>query len=254
MMPTLFVGHGSPMNALEENEYTLGWRQAAEAFPRPSSILCISAHWYTHGTFVYTGSTPRTIHDFFGFPKELYQIAYPAPGAPFTAKKTLHMLPAPAAEDNSWGLDHGTWSVLRTMYPEADIPVFQISVDASAPPERHFSLGRSLRPLREENILIVGSGNIVHNLALIDFDRDEGFDWAYDFDAYIDYAIRTKSKEDLLHYGRAGKSARYAVNIPDHFYPLLYVLGAAYGEDTVLDFNHSCLAGSLSMTSYIFQP
>ena len=252
MMPALFVGHGSPMNIIEENEYTQGWRKVAENIPRPSAILSVSAHWFTRRTCVYTGFSPRTIHDFFGFPKTLYGISYPAPGAPWTAKKALHLLGEAASEDNSWGLDHGTWSVLHAMYPAADIPVFQISIDAHAPPDRHFALGRALRPLREENVLIIGSGNIVHNLALLDYEKSGGFDWAYDFDAYIDRAVRKKSAQDVMNYRRAGRSSRYVFMIPDHFYPLLYALGAAYDGDEIADFNHSCMAGSLSMTSYVF--
>jgi len=252
MMPVLFVGHGSPMNIVEENEYTRGWRQVAEDIPHPAAILSVSAHWFSRNTGIYTGASPRTIHDFFGFPKILYGITYPAPGAPQVAREAIDLLRGAAVEDNSWGLDHGTWSVLLTMYPSADIPVFQISIDSSAPPERHLALGRLLRPLRKENVLIMGSGNIVHNLALLDFRKNGGFDWAEDFDAYIDRAVKKKSAQDILHYQRAGRSARYAFHVPDHFYPLLYVLGAAFDRDKVSDFNHSCLAGSLSMTSYVF--
>lgn len=251
MMPVLFVGHGSPMNIIEENEYTHEWRRVAGIIPRPAAILSVSAHWFTRHTGVCTGFSPRTIHDFFGFPKILYRITYPAPGAPWAAKKALRLLDGTASEDNSWGLDHGTWSVLHTMYPSADIPVFQISIDASAPPERHFELGRALRPLREQGVLILGSGNIVHNLSLLDFEKSGGFDWAYDFDAYIDRAVRKKSVQDTVNYKRAGRSSRYAFIYPDHFYPLLYVMGAAYDKDEVADFNHSCMAGSLSMTSYL---
>lgn len=253
MMPAVFVGHGSPMNAIEKNEYTQGWKDIAKSIPRPAAVLSFSAHWFTRGTGVYTGESPRTIHDFFGFPKSLYQIAYPAPGAPGPAAKALRLLGGGAMADNSWGLDHGTWIVLRAMYPEADIPVFQISIDASAPPDRHFVMGRALRPLREQNVLILGSGNIVHNLALIDYGNSGGFDWAYDFDNYIDKAVRQKSAEDVIRFKRAGHASSYAFNTPEHFYPLLYALGASYDRDEVTDYNHSCMAGSLSMTSYVFQ-
>ncbi len=252
MMPAMFVGHGSPMNAIEENEYTLGWKNAAQNLGRPSAILSISAHWFTRHTGVYTGPAPRTIHDFFGFPKDLYNIKYPAPGAPWTARETLRLLEGTAVADNTWGLDHGTWSVLRAMFPSADIPIFQVSIDASAPPERHFALGRALRPLREKNVLILGSGNIVHNLALLDSEKSGGFDWAYDFDDYIDRAVRSKSAQDVIHYEQAGRPANYAFNMPDHYFPLLYALGAAWDLDPVIGFNHSCTAGSLSMTSYVF--
>jgi 4,5-DOPA dioxygenase extradiol len=240
------------MNIIEENEYTSGWKQVAQSLERPSAILSVSAHWFSRRTCVYSGFSPRTIHDFFGFPKILYGITYPAPGAPWTAREVLRLLKPAATPDNSWGLDHGTWSVLHAMYPSADIPVFQVSIDAFAPPERHFALGRTLRPLRKENVLIMGSGNIVHNLALLDVEKSGGFGWAYDFDDYIDRAVRKKSPEDVIHYERAGRAANYAFNVPDHFYPLLYALGAAFEHEPVTDFNHSCMAGSLSMTSYVF--
>ncbi len=252
-MPALFVGHGSPINILENNEYTRGWKQIAESFPRPSVILSISAHWFTGHTGIYTGDAPRTIHDFYGFPRALYEIGYPAPGAPETALKALRLLDGIALEDNSWGLDHGTWSVLHTMYPNADIPVFQMGIDKDAPPEAHFQIGRLLRPLRDENVLILGSGNIVHNLALIDFEKEGGFEWAYEFDRYIDTAVRQKSLDELIHYERAGASSSLSFFSPDHYYPLLYVLGAAYDDDEILDYNHACMAGSLSMTSYVFK-
>ena len=167
MMPTLFIGHGSPMNILEQNEYVEGWKEIASSFPRPRAILSVSAHWYTDRTSVFTGKYPRTIHDFYGFPPSLYKVEYPAPGSPEFANKALALLSVPANEDSAWGLDHGTWCVLHAMYPKADIPVFQISINQNASPQTHFSIGRSLAPLRGEDVLILGSGNIVHNLSMV---------------------------------------------------------------------------------------
>ena len=253
MTPAIFIGHGSPMNALEENEYTRGWREIAAGIPRPRAILSVSAHWYTGHTGVCTRADPPVIHDFYGFPKELYQMDYPAPGAPDTAKKAVEILAGIAVEDNTWGLDHGTWSVLHAMYPDADIPVFQLSINKGAPPGVHYAIGRALRPLREEGVLIMGSGNIVHNLALAYYTAQGGFSWALEFDKYMDAAVRSRAIEDILHWERAGESAKYAFFTPDHYYPLLYALGAADDEYVSSAYNHSCTMGSISMTSYIFK-
>lgn len=251
MMPVLFIGHGSPMNALEQNEYTQGWRDIAAGIGKPSAILCVSAHWYTNSTGVCTLENPRQIYDFYGFPKPLYSLEYPAHGSPGYAGRALKLLRWKAAEDNTWGSDHGTWCPLLFMYPDADIPVFQLSIDKHAPPEEHLALGRALMPLREQNVLILGSGNIVHNLTLLDMDMQGGYDWAYVFDDYILNAIENRSAADVIHYERAGEPAKYAFFTPDHYYPLLYVLGAAGEYSHVRTFNHSCTAGSLSMTSYL---
>lgn len=251
MTPVLFIGHGSPMNALGENEYAQGWRQIAAAIEKPSAILCISAHWYTGRTGVCTLENPRQIHDFYGFPKALYSLAYPARGAPAYAWQAITLLGGRAVEDNTWGVDHGTWCPLLFMYPDADIPVFQMSINKNVPPEEHFELGRALQPLREENVLIVGSGNIVHNLALLDIEMRGGFDWAYAFDEYMMRAIKDCSADDVIQYNQAGESAKYAFFTPEHFYPLLYVLGAAGEYGRVQTFNRSCTAGSISMTSYL---
>lgn len=253
MGPVIFVGHGSPMNVIENNEFTGGWREMSAAIPKPDAVLSISAHWFTSGTRVSNTENPETIHDFYGFPKSLYEIEYKAPGAPELAGKTAELLKGTAVEDSSWGLDHGTWSVLHIMYPDADIPVYQLSVDRDAAPQDCFEIGRKLKALRDENILIMGSGNIVHNLGLVDFREEGGYDWAYEFDNFIKENIGKKNFDSILNYRNLGKAAKYAVPITDHFNPLLYILGAADENDTAEIYNNKCMAGSLSMTSYIFK-
>lgn len=251
--PALFVGHGSPMNAIEDNGFTGGWRRIASLMPRPEAILCVSAHWYTHGTRIMDNPNPKMIYDMYGFPKELYEIVYPAPGSPEFAGKAKGLLGSAATPDSGWGFDHGAWSVLYVMFPNADIPVFQVSVDRRGTPESHYELGRKLAVLREEGVLILGSGNVVHNLAMVDFDREDGFDWAYEFDAYIRDAVMSRRHELAIGYGKAGECARLAFPTPDHFHPLLAVLGASNADDDISVFNEACAMGSLSMTCYLFQ-
>lgn len=251
MAPVLFIGHGSPMNILEPNPYADGWRQIARCLPRPKAILSVSAHWYTQGSFVSVSEKPETIHDFYGFPEELYQLDYPAPGAPALARRVLELC-GDAVRPAEYGLDHGSWSVLRSLFPEADIPVAQLSVDGTADSQTAFRLGQALAPLRDENVLILGSGDVVHNLRLIDFDKPDGFVWADEFDRYIQSAVRARRFDDVLHYERAGESAKLAFPTPDHFLPLLYVLGASRPDDTVDVFLDERVLGSLSMTSYLF--
>ncbi len=250
MMPVAFVGHGSPMNAVEDNPYSRGWRSIAEKIPKPEAILMISAHWYVEGTRLQTDEHPKTIYDFYGFPKELYDVEYPAPGTAALAEKVRRLVPDSSA-DNSWGIDHGAWSVLRWMYPEADIPVCQMSVDGSLTPQQVFETGKLLRPLRDEGVLVIGSGNVVHNLRLVDYSGG-AYDWAQQFDAAIRTAIEGKDFDKAVHYDSAGESARLSVPYPDHFYPLLYILGAAEETDEAEVFNADCVLGSLSMTSYLF--
>ncbi len=250
-MPVLFVGHGSPMNAVENNAFTAAWEKLPGQIEKPRAILCISAHWYTRGTRTHDTSRPRIIYDMYGFPEQLYKVKYPAPGAPELAKRTAQMLSCAVTIDNEWGFDHGAWSVLCRMYPNADIPVYQLSVDLLAPAAAHYALGQALAPLRGEGVLILGSGNVVHNLALLDWDREGGFPWAVEFDAYIRDHIVSGNHADVVHYEKAGSSARYAFYTPDHFYPLLYVLGAAGPHEKVQVFNESCLMGSMSMTGYL---
>lgn len=253
-MPVLFVGHGSPMNAIEDNNYTRTWRSIAEKIPKPEVILSISAHWFTNGTRIMNEENPKTIHDMYGFPKELYEVTYNTTGSPGTAKVCKELISSETKYDNSWGVDHGTWSVLVHMFPDRDIPVFQISIDADAPPEAHYKIGKELRTLREQGVLIFGTGNIVHNLRLIDWNKaNEGFDWAYEFDEYIYENMLNRNHENILNYNKSGNIARLAVPTPDHFYPLLYTIGASDKSDIISVYNKSCEMGSLSMTAYLWE-
>ncbi|SCZ81198.1 Aromatic ring-opening dioxygenase, catalytic subunit, LigB family [Acidaminobacter hydrogenoformans DSM 2784] len=252
-MPALFIGHGSPMNAIEDNAFTKGWRHIAGTLPRPTVILSVSAHWYTRGTRISSEPAPRTIHDMYGFPAALYQIVYDAPGAPDTSDKIRKMIPVPVVEDNSWGLDHGTWSVLHVMYPERDIPVLQLSIDANTAPENHLKIGRALSRLRDEGVMILGSGNVVHNLRRVRMDMPNGFDWAYEFDGYIRSHIEEGQLDAVLNHKMAGPCAELAFETREHYDPLLYVLGASREDDELTVFNEACVMGSVSMTSYVFQ-
>lgn len=252
MMPVLFIGHGSPMNAIEDNAYTKGWESIAASIPRPAAILSISAHWLTQGTKVSILDNPKTIHDFYGFPKELFDMEYKAKGSPLYAEKTIELLSDVAVSDDSWGLDHGTWSVLNVMYPKAEIPVYQMSIDRQATPRELFNIGKQLQPLRESGVLIMASGNVVHNLGLIDFSVEGGFDWADTFDNYITERIEQRDFESVLNYRRLGDAASLSVPSTEHYNPLLYILGAVNDSDKVAIYNKSCMAGSLSMTSYVF--
>ena len=253
-MPVIFVGHGSPMNAIEDNEYSRVWKSIAKSIAKPEVILSISAHWYTKGTKIQNEEQPETIYDMYGFPKELYEIIYNSPGSPRIAKAAKKLISKETVYDNSWGIDHGTWSVLVHMYPERDIPVFQISIDAEAPPEVHYKIGKELKSLREQGVLIFGTGNVVHNLRLVDWHMSsKGFDWAYEFDDFIYENIKEKNHENILRYEGLGDVAKLAVPTPDHFYPLLYTLGAVDKEDKVSVFNKSCELGSLTMTGYLWE-
>ncbi|WP_312813937.1 4,5-DOPA dioxygenase extradiol [Sedimentibacter sp.] len=253
-MPVIFVGHGSPMNAIEDNIYTKGWREMAKKIPRPKSIVSISAHWYTKGTRIMNEENPGTIYDMYGFPKELYEIIYSPPGNPKLAEITKKLINKESVFDNSWGIDHGTWSVLIHMYPERDIPLFQISIDADAPPDVHYQIGRELKALRDEGVLLFGTGNIVHNLRLVNWGmEDKGFDWAYEFDNFIKENIQNGNHKDIINYQSLGETAKLAVPITDHFNPILYILGASDKDDKLSVYNNSCMMGSLSMTSYLFE-
>ncbi len=252
-MPVLFVGHGSPMNAIEDNAFSAAWSAHGAKLPKPKAILSVSAHWFTRGTRLNNSASPKLVYDMYGFPEELYHVQYPAHGSPTFATRAQELLGEHAVIDNTWGLDHGTWSVLRRLYPNADIPVFQLSVNAYANPSQHFALGKSLGALREEGVLIFGSGNVVHNLVRVDWENEFGFPWALSFDGYIKNAILSRNFEGALHYSGMGEAAKLSVPSPDHYAPLLYVLGASELTDRVSVFNESCLLGSLSMTSYLFE-
>lgn len=252
-MPALFIGHGSPMNAIEDNEYTRNWEKLVCEIPKPKAILSISAHWYTKDTRIMDEEAPRMIYDMYGFPDELYEITYKTKGAPSLAALTRKLIKKNVKIDNSWGYDHGTWSILNKMYPEADIPVYQLSVDSSASAKMHFQIGQDLSNLREKGVLILGSGNVVHNLSRINWTMEGGYPWATEFDTYIKDKIIKREYQDVIHFERAGKSVESAFMMPDHFYPLLYVLGASKENDQLSIFNDSCILGSLSMTSYLFK-
>ena len=253
-MPVVFIGHGSPMNAIEDNIFTKNWRDIAKKIPEPKAIISISAHWYTKGTKIMNEENPKTIYDMYGFPQELYEIIYNSPGDPKLAEYSKSLISKNSQYDDSWGIDHGTWSVLVHMYPNRDIPVFQISIDATAPPEVHYEIGQELKSLREQGVLLFGSGNIVHNLRMIDWNmKESGFNWAYEFDNYIRKNIENKNHENIINYSSLGESAKLAVPTPDHFYPLFYILGATDSEDKISIYNDSCTMGSLSMTSYLFE-
>ncbi len=248
-MPVLFVGHGNPMNAIEDNEFSRVWIKLGEELPRPKAILCISAHWLTRGTWVTAMNNPETIHDFVGFPEKLFELQYKAPGSPELAKATQDLVYSTIVQsDMAWGLDHGTWSVLTRMYPDADIPVFQLSIDIEKPARFHYQLGRELTQLRKQGVLIIGSGNIVHNLGKIAW-KDEAHDWAIEFDQKIKEKIVLRSDIEIIEYDKMGTIAKLSVPSTDHFYPLLYVLGASEKTEPVTFYNEKCTMGSLSMRS-----
>jgi 4,5-DOPA dioxygenase extradiol len=246
-MPVLFIGHGSPMNAIEENEFSLAWMQAAREIPQPEAILCISAHWETSGSQVTAMEMPRTIHDFYGFPRELFEKHYPAPGSPELAHRVIQLVGESAVKaDTSWGLDHGTWSVLCQMYPQADIPVVQLSLDRSHENVHHYQLGQALKQLRREGVLVVGSGNIVHNLRLMVW-QDTAFDWAVEYDEKVKKWLLQGDNESIIHYERHGKPALLSVNSAEHYIPLLYILGLKEDKEQVSFFADKLWGGSLSM-------
>ncbi len=241
------------MNAIEENQFSAQWEQLGARLPRPQAILSISAHWFTPGTKVTDSPAPEMIYDMYGFPDELYRITYNAPGSPHIARLAKELIGDRAQIDNSWGLDHGTWSVLRRIYPNADIPVFQLSVDRLASAKVHFEIGSKLRTLREQGVLIFGSGNIVHNLARVNWDMDGGYSWAEEFDHYIKSNILSRNVENVIRFEQAGTSSSFAFTSLDHFAPLFYALGASDEKDNITVFNDSCVLGSISMTSYLFE-
>jgi len=253
-MPVLFLGHGSPMNAIEENQFVAGFRNIAKTITKPNAILCISAHWYTKGTKVTAMKFPSTIHDFGGFPEALYQVQYNAVGSPELAETTKALLePVEIDLDHQWGLDHGAWSVLKHLYPNADIPVIQLSIDYTKPAEYHFELAKKLQSLRNRGILIVGSGNIVHNLRMVDFANinkvDYGYDWAIEAHETINKYLLDTNYKPLLSYEKQSKAIQLAIPTPDHFLPLLYTLGLQQESESLSLFNNHLLAGSLNMTS-----
>jgi 4,5-DOPA dioxygenase extradiol len=255
-MPMVFFGHGSPMNALEDNAITRSWQAIGRQLPRPRAMLCVSAHWLTRGSAVTAMARPRTIHDFGGFSPALFELRYPAPGDPMLAARICELLaPLPVTlDERSWGLDHGCWSVLLHAYAGADIPVVQMSMDVGHTPAQRFSVGRCLSALREEGVLIVASGNIVHNPSRMDWRSPDvrPYDWAQRFHDYICDAVRQNAPERVMGFASRGEDARLAVPTPDHFWPLLYVLGARWQDDAVHMHANTVQYGSLSMVSMVF--
>ncbi|HEY6871745.1 MAG TPA: 4,5-DOPA dioxygenase extradiol [Geobacteraceae bacterium] len=252
LMPVLFVGHGNPMNAVEETSFAAAWRETAARLPRPAAILCISAHWETEGTFVTAMALPRTIHDFYGFPDTLYRVQYPAPGSPELATRVRELVRSTAVrpdEGYSWGLDHGAWSVLRRMYPGADIPVVQLSLDRTQHPRFHYDLAAELFPLRREGVLVVGSGNLVHNLRLLEWDAERPYPWAAEFDRLATELILPGAHDRLVAYPALGETARLAIPTNEHYLPLLYALALQQSGENVTFFAEGMVYGSVSMRS-----
>lgn len=253
-MPVLFIGHGSPMNAIDENEFVQGFRDIGKTIPLPNAILCVSAHWETRGTFVTAMEKPPTIHDFGGFPKALYEVQYPAPGSPELASEAKGLIKkTEVGLDQKWGLDHGTWSVIRHLYPKADIPVIQLSLDYYREPQYHYDLMKELSSLRNKGILIVGSGNMVHNLGMVAWDKFDAdnyaFDWALEAGDKMKKFILSGDHKQLINYRSHGRAFELAIPTPEHYLPLLYALALKEENESVMLFNDKAVAGSLTMTS-----
>ncbi len=253
-MPVLFIGHGSPMNAIEENEFVQGFRNVASEIPTPSAILCISAHWETRGTYVTAMKSPKTIHDFGGFPQALFDVQYPAPGNPELAENIKDLITkANVGLDQSWGIDHGAWTVIRHMYPEANIPVLEMSLDYYMSPQSHYELAAELAALRKKGVLIIGSGNIVHNLGAVDWRKMNevgyGYDWAREANDKAKELIINGNHKCLMNYRSLGAAFQKSIPTPEHYLPMIYTLGLQDKDDQVSFFNDKLIAGSLSMTS-----
>lgn len=253
-MPVLFIGHGSPMNAIEDNAFSKRWQQMGKEIPRPKAVVVVSAHWLTKGTMVTAMPNPKTIHDFGGFPQTLFDVQYPAPGNPELANEIQKLITNPAVElDHDWGLDHGTWSVVKHMYPNADIPVLQLSIDYYKPAAYHYELAKQLLALRKKGVLIIGSGNMVHNLRMVAWNKlsepEYGFDWALEMNAVFKNKIENGLHKELIQYEKLHKAATLAIPTPDHYYPLLYILALQTDNDKVAFFNDKAVGGSLTMTS-----
>jgi len=253
-MPVLFIGHGSPMNAIEDNEFSKRWQQMGKEIRTPKAVVVVSAHWLTKGTLVTAMPNPKTIHDFGGFPQALFDVQYPAPGSPELASEIQKLITNPAVElDHDWGLDHGTWSVVKHMYPDADIPVLQLSIDYYKPAAYHYELAKQLLSLRKKGVLIIGSGNMVHNLRMVAWDKlnepEYGFDWALEMNDIFKNKISNGFHKELIQYEKLHKAATLAIPSPDHYYPLLYILALQNDNDKVEFFNDKAVGGSLTMTS-----
>lgn len=253
-MPALFIGHGSPMNGIESNEFSKYWEKLGEQIPQPKAVICISAHWLTKGTFVTAMNNPKTIHDFGGFPKALFEVQYPAPGSLETAIETQKAVTtAKVVLDHDWGLDHGTWTVVRHMYPKANIPVLQLSIDYDKPAQYHYNLAKELNKLRRKGVLLIGSGNMVHNLRMVAWDKIDtpnfGYDWAIEMNQKFKSHILDSNHQALIDYKNFGTAGKNAIPTPDHYYPLMYTLGLQEKTDKIEIFNDKLVMGSLTMTS-----
>jgi 4,5-DOPA dioxygenase extradiol len=257
LMPVLFVGHGSPMNGIEDTEFSRRWTKMATEIPVPTAVLVISAHWFTKGTKITAMDFPKTIHDFGGFPKELFDVQYPAPGNPVLAKETVGLIHSANVElDHDWGLDHGTWTIIRHMYPDANIPVLQLSIDYTKGAQYHYDLAKEMYSLRKKGVLIIGSGNMVHNLRMVAWDKlndtEYAYDWAANMNNKFKELIQKADHIPLINYSGLGKEALLAIPTPEHYLPLMYTLGLNRTKDTVSFFNDKAVGGSLTMTSVKF--
>lgn len=254
LMPVLFIGHGSPMNGIEDNEFSRRWAQMAREMPQPKAVVVISAHWLSKGTRITAMDFPLTIHDFGGFPKALYEVQYKAPGSPELAQQTASIIQSTQIEmDHDWGLDHGAWTVVRHMYPDAQIPVLQLSIDYTKDTAYHYNLAKELFALRKKGVLLMGSGNMVHNLRMVAWDKLNedayGYDWALQMNHKFKELIRNNHHDKLIHYEKLGREALLAIPTPEHYWPLAYTLGATTAKDKVSFFNDKAVGGSLTMTS-----
>lgn len=255
LQPVFFMGHGSPMNGIEQNIFSTKWQEIGKSIDLPCAVLVISAHWLTKGTHVTAMSEPKTIHDFGGFPQELFDVQYPAPGSPFLAEETAKLITSTnVGLDHDWGLDHGTWSVVRHMFPEANVPVLQLSIDYNQPAQYHYNLAKELFGLRKRGVLIIGSGNMIHNLRMVDWRQLDnygfGYDWAKSLNENFKKKILSKDHKDLIYYENFGEAAKLAIPTPDHYYPMLYALALMSNNDDIAIFNDEYVGGSLSMTSF----
>lgn len=250
-MPVLFFGHGSPMNAIEDNEFSKCWIETASLIPKPSAILCVSAHWETRGTYVTAMDIPQTIHDFGGFPQALFDVEYKAKGSPELAKLTKEIITTTdVVLDEKWGLDHGSWSILKNLYPKADIPVVQLSLDYRQPPQYHYEIAKQLSTLRKKGVLIIGSGNIVHNLGILDWKNPNGgFDWAIEANEKIKTFILDGNYQQLINYSSLGRAVQLSVPTPEHYLPLLYTMALKDDKENISLFNDKLVMGSISMLS-----
>ncbi|RNI32419.1 4,5-DOPA dioxygenase extradiol [Rufibacter immobilis] len=251
-MPVLFIGHGSPMNGIEDNEFSQRWKKMAQEIPVPKAVLVVSAHWFTRGTKITAMDFPQTIHDFGGFPRELFAVQYPAPGNAALAQETAELVKTAQVElDHDWGLDHGTWTIIRHMYPAANVPVLQLSIDYTKGPQYHYELAKELTALRKKGVLIVGSGNMVHNLRMVSWEmiNGGGYDWTHTINEKFKDLIQNRDHQPLIHYQTLGKEALLAIPTVEHYLPLLYTLGLQGKDEETSFFNDKMAGGSLTMTS-----